>query len=491
LSGADLFSIGRSALRTSKKSLETTSHNIANANTEGYSRQIVKQTTNSPIKSGKNIYGTGVHIRSIQREHDALVEKKLNTSISNHEYDRERALQLSRVEEVFNEINSDGMNKVLNRFFNTFRELSNQPENEVVRTLVRDNANIVVQDFKRISSDITDAKEQIEAQMDQAVRDVNTLAQSIVSLNVEISRLENGGGQTGDLRDQRDDAVRQISEFFDIHTYQDGNGQYVVNIVGAGSLVAGSSINKLNYGFTSGNDEKGSYKDEGRAEIYFASRPDSPMTGNLRKGKIGALLKTRNEEISTLRKNLDELAHGLVHATNAIHRRGYVNKKLPVDQNGNVINAPGMGKITGLNFFKEPMDLSRASQNIELSDDIKDDLNNISTGLAPNSPGDNRIAIAISKLQHEKILGQGSKTFEESYLQSVGKIGLSTSKAKIDTEQSGGILAQAKSIKERISGVSIDEEAANMVKYQHAYNASAKMIKTADEMFDTVLGMMR
>ena len=94
-------------------------------------------------------------------------------------------------------------------------------------------------------------------------------------------------------------------------------------------------------------------------------------------------------------------------------------------------------------------------------------------------------------MQHEKVLGQGSKTFEETYLQSIGKIGLETSKSKINEEQSKGILAQAKSIKERLSGVSIDEEATNMVKYQQAYEASAKMIRTADEMFDSVLGMMR
>jgi len=111
--------------------------------------------------------------------------------------------------------------------------------------------------------------------------------------------------------------------------------------------------------------------------------------------------------------------------------------------------------------------------------------------LAPNSPGDNRIAIAISKLQHEKILDGGNATFEEGYLTAVSKIGLSTAKSRIDGEQSGGILAQAKSIKERVSGVSIDEETANMVKYQHAYDASARVIKVADEMFDSVIAMMR
>jgi flagellar hook-associated protein 1 FlgK len=125
------------------------------------------------------------------------------------------------------------------------------------------------------------------------------------------------------------------------------------------------------------------------------------------------------------------------------------------------------------------------------SSEIKKDLKNIATGLEPNNPGDNRIAIAISKLQHEKVLGQGTTSFEEAYLKSLGDIGLSAGKARIDTEQSSGLVAQAKALKERISGVSIDEETANMVKFQHAYEASARIMRTADEMFKTVLDMKR
>ena len=489
--GADLFSIGRSSLRTSKKSLSTTSHNIANANTEGYSRQTVTAETNTPIQEGKNVLGTGVNVKNVKRVHDKLVEKKLSHSITDNSFHQERTTQLSNLEEIFNEINSDGMNKILNRFFNSFRELSNQPESEVVRTLVRDNANIVVKDFKRISASITDVKERIDNQLGAIVTDANTLGSTIVDLNKEITRLENMGGETGDLRDQRDNAVRQLADFFKINTYEDEKGQYVVNIVGGGSLVAGGSLNKLKLGKSSG-DEIGSYKNEARVEIYFEEGgKKSSISSNVKSGQVSALIQTRNQEVSELRSQLDEMAHGLVHITNAIHRRGYINKKIPVDANGNIRNSALMGKITNINFFKEPLNLSQASQNIELSQEIKDDLDNIATGLEPNSPGDNRIAVAISKVQHEKMLGNGSKTFEETYLQSVAKIGLAAGKSKVNQEQSKGILAQAKSIKERISGVSIDEEATNMVKYQQAYEASAKMIRAADEMFDSVLGMMR
>src|SRR5690554_4477933 len=101
---SDLFSIGRSALSVSKKSMATTSHNIANANNENFSRQRVTTETSTPIGEGDYVVGSGVNIRSIKRSHDALAEKKLNNSLSQHEYDKERTHHLSQVEEIFNEI---------------------------------------------------------------------------------------------------------------------------------------------------------------------------------------------------------------------------------------------------------------------------------------------------------------------------------------------------------------------------------------------------
>lgn len=486
---ADLFSIGRSSLRTAKKSLSTTSHNIANANTEGYSRQIARAETNSPISNGDQVYGTGVRIASVKRAHDKILERKYINSLSENNFDKERTLQLSQVEEIFNEMNSDGMNKIMNRFFNSFRELSNQPENETVRNLVRDNAQIVVKDFQRISTAITDAKDLMETKVQYAVNDLNVQLHSIAKLNKEIARLENMGGESGDLRDQRDLAVKTIAEFGKVNVYEDKKGSYVVAFEGVGALVAGGIVNELSAGKI-GEDAIGSYRDEGRTEIFFKDRPDFAITDKIRGGSLRAIIQTRNNEVKSLREKLDAMAHGLVHATNAIHRRGYTNQEIPTDANGNIIPNSGM-KVTGLNFFKEPLNFDRASQYLSLSDEIKEDVNNIATGLAPNSPGDNRVAIAISKLQHERILGEGTKTLEESYLEAVSSVGLAAGKSKINEEQSGGILAQAKSLKERNSGVSIDEETTNMVKYQQAYKASAKVITAADEMFDSVLGLVR
>ncbi|MFP5384987.1 MAG: flagellar hook-associated protein FlgK [Bacteriovoracia bacterium] len=486
--GADLLNIGKSGLFTAKQSMSTTSHNIANANTEGYSRQEVRSETGIALPEGDYVLGTGAEVQSIKRSHDELVEKKLNASITNHKFNAERSLQLGHVEEIFNEINSEGMNKVLNRFFNSFRELSNQPENETVRSVVKENAKIVVGDFHRIQQSLDDVRASINKKISLSVDEINGLTKNIAKLNKEINIQEVSGGMANDLRDQRDRAVRTLTEFFPISTYSDSEGQFVVSIEGVGSIVAGGLAQELSVG--SMVKPGGNSADKGDVQIFFASRPGVSMSDNIKGGTLGAQLKTRNQEIVGLEKQVDELAHGLVLATNAIHRRGFANHPVPTDAEGNPIPNAASKKVTGINFFKEPLDLKRAAEYIQLSDEVESDVNNIATALEPNKPGDNRIALAVSKLQHEKVLGGGTTTFEEQYLKSVGNIGLQTGKSKIDEEQSHGILAQAKSFKERLAGVSLDEEAANMVRYQNAYEASAKVIRASDEMFKAVLGLM-
>jgi flagellar hook-associated protein 1 len=487
LSG-DLLNIGKSGLFTAKQSMSTTSHNIANANTEGFSRQEVRTKTSAVVGEGDYVLGRGVEIQSIRRQHDELIEKKLNTSITSHQFNQERISQLEQVEEIFNEINSEGMNKILNRFFNSMRELSAQPENETIRTVVRENANIVIGDFHRIQETLDQTRSGVDKKITLSVQEINSLTSTIASLNNQINSLEVSGAMANDLRDQRDQALRSLAEFFPIQSYQDAKGQFVVNIEGVGSIVSGGLSQELMTGPSVKEGENSS--DRGSVEIFFSQRPGIPFSSKVKGGSLGALIKTRNEEINGLEKQLDELAHGLVHSTNALHRRGFANHPARMDANGRWVSDSSEQKITGINFFKEPLNLKRAAEYIELSDDIKEDVNNIAAALEPNSPGDNRLVLAISKLQHEKVLGNGTTTFEEQYLKSVGNIGLQAGKAKIDGEQSAGILAQAKSFKERLTGVSLDEEAANMIRYQNAYEASAKVIRASDEMFKAVLGLM-
>lgn len=476
--GVDLLGIGHSGLGVAKKSLQTAGHNISNANTEGYSRQRVDQATNPPIGVGNHVQGSGVYVRGINRMHDEHIEKRLNLNIAQSNYDEEKSFQLGQVEEVFNEINSEGLNKIINRFFNSFRELSTQPENSTVRSVVRENAKLVIKDFRRSRDRLEQIIGGMNGRIDVSVKEINNLMKNISELNVSIVQLEVTHGETGDLRDQRDRAVAQLAEYLDIHTFTDEKNRFTVNASGLGTLVSGEKANELMAAMASPENDT-SYP---TFDIYFKTRRAEAIGDKISKGKLAAMIEVRRDVARKMQDDLDFIAFNLVKSVNAIHKKGY---------GGKIFYGPDgeLQQKTGINFFNENLPQFRAAEYIEMSAEVSEDVNNIVTALSANSPGDNRVSIAISKLQHEKVLHGGTTSFEEEYLKSVGDIGLLSGKTKLDKEQSEGLLAQMKQVKERISGVSIDEETANMVRFQHAYDASARVLKVADEMFKTVLGI--
>ncbi len=486
---ADLLSVGKSGLFASKKSLEVTGHNLANVNTEGFSRQRVVQSTAIPNSTGGLITGSGVKVDEITRINDPFIDKRFNLASSGNQYYETRSDQLTQIENVFNEIDNEGLNQILNKFFNSFRELANQPENETIRSVVRDNASMVIKDIKRIRETLDLQANSIDKKIHTSVTEVNQILHHIADLNDKIQTTESNKGETGDLRDQRDLALKNLSEYFKIHTYEDEKKRFVVSAQGIGTLVSGLSVQDL--ATVSMNKEQSSNNMSGSLEIILKDRPAQRISDSFQSGKLSSLTKVRNSDLKKLQDDVDNIAYSFVQSVNAIHRRGFVNRHIDVDQNGTPVKYDKHGPTTGINFFAEPLEAHNYANQISLSEEVQADLSNISAALSPNAPGDNRVAIAISKLQHEKILGDGTTTLEEKYLQTIGNIGLETGKARLDAEQSRGILAQAKTMRERLVGVSIDEETANMVRYQHAYEASAKVMAAADDMFKTIISLKR
>ena len=472
----------------SKKSLETTGHNIANTNTEGFSRQRVDQQSNMPILKHGVLLGTGTNVRQIKRIHDANVERRLNMALSTHNFYDERSVQLDQVEKAFNEIDVDGLHKVLGRFYNSFRQLANKPEDESIRSLVRDNAQFVVRDFRALRERLDEAARGIDRKIENSITEINDRIQLISDLNVKIRSLEAAGNETGDFRDRRDKAVRKLSEYFKVHYYHDNRGSFTVMARGIGSLVTGGIGQKMATAYKS--REESSNNMANSIEVFMAGRPQFKITERFQEGILSSLVKLRNKDIRSLQDNMDTIAYELIQTVNAIHRRGFVNRNIPMDGQKNPAFNDKKGPTFQINFFKEPEKRYQAALDIDLSDAIKGDLSNLVTALSANKPGDNRIALAVSKLQHEKIMDNGTTTLEENFLKNIGRIGQKAQKAQFDKEHSRGILNQANSLRERVSGVSIDEEAANMLKFQNAYKASAKVMTTADAMFKAVLSII-
>jgi flagellar hook-associated protein 1 len=485
----DILNVGTSGLSVAKKSLETTGHNIANVNTEGYSRQRVEAEAATPQIKGGLVHGTGARVKAVRRYHDQYIEKRFNETFSQKHYHETQSSQLERLQQTFNELNSKGLNNVLGKFFNSFRDLANNPENDTVRSVVRDNAELVTQDFRGIRTKLNELAGDIDLKIETQINDINQISKHIAQLNQKIAFADGLAENPNDLMDQRDLAVHTLSEFFDINCYVDNQNLYVVNIEGLGSLVSGTEVQELR--IAKANKDKSTNNMDGSVEIVFEKRPGNFITNSLRGGSLAAVTQMRNKEIRQTQDRIDNLAFNFINTVNAIHRRGYVLRELEVDDSGRVPASDKYGKTTEIDFFKPINQTEGAASQIDLSEDVKADLSNIATALTPNSPGDNRVALAISKVQQEKILGKGDATLEEDYLQMVANIGLKAGKSQINAEQSEGLFNQAKTFKERLTGVSLDEEAANMVKFQHAYEASAKVMQTAKEMMDTLLSIKR
>lgn len=485
----DILGIGNSGLIAAKKSLETTGHNISNVNTKGYSRQRVEQITNSPVNRAGIIQGTGTRVRSINRTHDPFVEKRLQKATSHEAFSTFRYEEMGQVENIFNEIDSEGLNNIINRFYNAFRELSSQPDNETMRSVVRDTANLVVKDFHRIRDSLDTMSRSMDQKVLGEIGDINAIAKNVTELNVRIANLEASGDETGDLRDQRDLAIRELSKSFRVHTYMDDNNHFVVSAVGVGTIVAGGQYQELAAAGTSISDSSSGM--DGSVEIFFKSRPSQKITPKFRSGKLSSLIRVRNEDIRNLQVTTDQLAFDFANSVNAIHRRGYASRQIEQGPDGSVPDYDNNGPDTGLDFFEVSKGSDGAIHSLKLSEAVESDISNIVTALSPNAPGDNRISLAISKLQHEKFMAGGTATIEEEFLKTVGNVGVEVGKAKLDSEQMEGIKVQLNTVRERISGVSLDEETSNMVRYQHAYDAAAKVMQVASEMFDTVLGIKR
>jgi flagellar hook-associated protein 1 FlgK len=464
---------GRSGLVAAKASIATTGHNIANTNTEGYSRQRVLQGTDQPHPAVGNhgFIGTGVLINRVERLNDEYVEKQIRNGNRELAHMEEKDLALRQTEDIFNESNGDGINRLMARFFNEFRKLSNEPDNEAIRQAVREGAQSLVNDFHRIRKEVDDVRSHIDSRVEGFVKEVNSLAETIRDLNSRIQVIEVSGASANDLLDKRDLAVKQLAANVEVNVYKDRQGNVNIDLANVGPLVTGPNCEKI---LVRRTEADGQGKPENALTLSTSANANGDITHVLKGGKIGALLQTRDQTLSTVLDRLDELAFNLTSSVNEIHTQGFSREGLQ-----------------GIHFFKPSEGKFRASEFISLSDHVKESAGNIAAAAIPDAPGDNRIAIAISGLQGARIMNGGKSTADDFYNSIISDVGVATNKNRSGMNQQKDIVTQLGKMREQISGVSLDEEAANLLQFQHAFDASAKVIQVADEMLKTVLDLKR
>jgi flagellar hook-associated protein 1 FlgK len=480
-----VFQTGKSGMNTAKSGIATAGHNISNAGTEGFSRQRVQQeaaVTKQMAGQGGPYVGEGTKLSRVERINDTYLERQLREGVRDSSYHEEKQLFLNQVEDVFNEMNGDGLNRLVARFFNDFRKLSNEPNSEAVRQAVRESSQAMVSDFRRIRSEVEQIRSHIDSRLDGNMKELNSLANQVAELNVKIHTAELQEHEANDLRDRRDLLVKRMNGMADISIHDDDMGMVNIDVRGVGPLVTGPNVEKYHWGRAPEVHDNApnrlpageTVSPENSLQIKRSEFADQYVTNQFRGGKIGGLVELRDRSVSQVLDRLDQLAYSVANSVNELHQKGFT--------------ADGR---TNISFFKAPDTVTGAAQKFALSDEIMHSTGNIAAALQPFAPGDNRNALAIGNLQNIHVLNNGRTTIDDFYNSMVADVGVASARNKESLGQQQSIMTQLNKVREQVSGVSIDEETTNLMQYQHAFDASARVIKVADEMLDTILSLRR
>jgi flagellar hook-associated protein 1 len=343
-----VMNTGHSALSAAKAGIATTGHNVANANTEGYSRQSVnfKARVGAPDHSGKGIVGRGVDIAGIERVNDEYLEKQIRTTGKDLANFEEKDFMLKGVEDIFNEMNGEGLNRLLTRFFNEFRKLSNEPDNQAVRQSVLESSKALASDFKRLRKDVLGVRDHIDSRLDSYTREANDSAERIRDLTLKIKGVEVTGGSANDLKDKRDVELKRLASYLNISSVRTENSGLIVEVPGIGPFVSDAGVEKFS---TYRSPANSNGKTENALDISTTGAASPVVTDRIKGGKIGALIDVRDTTVSSILNRLDELAFTLSKSVNEIHQQGFT-------KNGE----------QGISFFKNLISKERAAEFIDI-----------------------------------------------------------------------------------------------------------------------------
>ncbi|WP_447977048.1 flagellar hook-associated protein FlgK [Candidatus Nitrospira bockiana] len=457
---SNLFNIGWSGLSAYQKSLSVTSHNMSNVHTKGYSRQEAILSEALPLNGRPGQIGSGVQVTRIKRKADELVNAQL---LASHEergkYDA-ASTALARLERLFGDSQDQSLGSDLNDLFAAFQDVATSPSDLTARSTLLSKAQALVDRFHQADRTLVDERQGLDRQVAEAITDVNRLAGQIADLNKKIEQAELSGQDANDLRDERQRLVNDLGALIDVSTVEDETGQISV-FVGRGQVLIEKNRARTLSGVANASNNGLLDVQYDQAGISISSVIDG--------GRLRGLLDARDTTIPGLQGDLDILAANLVSRVNAQHQVGY-----------------GLDGSTGLDFFTAG-GLTARTIAVALSDRRKIAASDSAAGV----PGNNVNALALADLQHAPIAALGGSTVSGYYEITAAGIGSAAKKAAHDLEAQELVQEQLEAHWAEVSGVSLDEELINMMKYQRAFQAASKIITMTDELLQTILAIKR
>src|SRR6056297_3389927 len=510
--------IARTGLVASQKALDVTSHNIANANTEGYTRQRLDFSSRQGVTSNKITIGSGVDIDKLTQIRDEYLDYQFRGENSVKNELETKSETTTYIENIFGEPSDHGINQSLSDFFVSMEELTNNAQESSYRETVVQNAVKLTDSIRTVATELTEYQKEINGVIDMSVDQVNSILERVHDLNKTIYNYELKGTQANDLRDERNLLIDQLSEYVNIEAFEDSNGKLVVNAAGT-SVVNGTHVKYME---VKSADQLNPYTGEHDNVIYWEGTTSEVKPQS---GKLKALMDTRdgeNQENQGIPYYLDQLN---------ILAKGMVEKFNTINNDGHTITYGENDSLTDVDFFKDifpeltdPTDTTQVENLIEVektaalnlrvsakllesgynialsSQDLED--GNLNWGNSENGirflelrdKTDMNVKYGLNPDPNDDTYTDNDKSvanLERFYQKTISDMAINKnyfdSRMRSQQELTNFIEGE----KLAVSEVSIDEEMINMVQYQQSYNAAAKVITVTDEMMDTLVNMVR
>jgi flagellar hook-associated protein 1 len=442
---ATSLSIALGALNAETGALQVTSNNIANVNTPGYSREVPNLEELQPDNEGTLSVGQGVTLENIQSIRDNVLDMRLAGQTSQQGADDALVNAMQQVQTLFSDPTS-GIGAAITSFFNSISQLQTNPTDSSARQGVLTAGSDMANSFNTAAQNLTQIQQDLDQSVVQDVNQVNQLTQQIAQLNGQVAALQANGQDGGTLEDQENQLIQQLSGLINVSEIMTPNGISLTTASGA-ELVVGTQSFALSTALNATT---------GWNDVFSQG---SDITPGITGGSLGGTLAVRDGNIPSIMSSLDNLAYNLTTNLNAANRQGFT---LTGAQGGNLFAplAQQSGAAAAMQFTLTDPDGIAAS--------------------GDGSAGSDSNLTNLSAVQSAQIVS--GQTPPDAYASLVFTVGSDVSNGQSKQEADNLMMQQIQNERDSLSGVSLDEESANIIVYQRAYEAAARIVSVVDDL---------
>lgn len=446
------------ALDAQRFGLDVTGQNIANVNSPGYTRRVPLLSEGTPLDRFEA--GGGVEVDGVRALRNRFVEQRLWRELPAEQREGAIAESLNLVEVSLGQA-GQSLDDRLSQLFDSFARLADAPTSATARQEVVLQGRALASAFNQTAEGFEHAQREADTRIRATIDDINALAERIASLNASLGGITRASGQALHLRDEVRAAVADLAKIVDIDAVERSDGSFDISVGNGRALVVGEH----HWGLAAVSQPV-----TGLADIVASD--GTVITGEIEGGSIAGFLHVRDTLLPGYRTSLDELAYSVAQEVNALHTAGF-------DRNGNA----------GQPFFEPLATSADAAETIAINPALLasggETLVVASSDAA--AVGDNAIARALASLRDEPVMAGGTATLADAWSRLVYRVGRDTQAARDEQSSRSELVRQVEALHESVSGVSLDEEAANLLRFQRAYEANARYFRVIDDTLSTLL----